>query len=526
MKKLFILTVSIFLLLPLTSFGQKSKFVSGFDEELSIKKVTVGPVVDNLGGIYSQPLKEALLKSISDEKQWGIEDLTSSKTSPEEFLESTKAVQEILKKSKSDALLTARISKGPSGLTLKIWLFVGISGKVLVQDVLENLEIFDLKEVQTQFISLYFRLKGKLPYRGIVLSRKGLLVTINYGSLQGAKADEEINVIQLLSATRHPKFNFITSVDQEIMGTIRLSKVEESLSFGVIVKERSEGTVRPLSKVIPKDFVIYPDATVDARTKDVTKLNERADSQVALGDGPKEWVPVKQPSYGRIGLQLGLGTMSYNTALVSSGPINGSNSIVPNIKLESELWLNPYWFANFNLKQSVLTLNNSLSGSSPGRLNASTQRYDFAVGYNFLVQEEFFGPKIQISFGSMKYASFVDASSPLAFSSAAFSGLFINVGGSFPVEPSSPLTLGANMYYMLSPRGSESPVTSGESSSSRVNVFSFHGGYRTSAQVRIKGSVDFETYGSTFSGVGSRSESASSLSQRLISATGGIEYSF
>lgn len=521
-----IISICCFLFTPL-ALGQKSKFVSLTDEDLTIKSVVMGPVADNVSDIYAKPLRSALSQVILNDKQWLIAlDMSDKNITPESFIENTNSTIELLKKNKAEALITARISKGPGGINLKLQLLTLPDGRLLIQESAENIDRFETSDIKDQFIILYRKLMRKMPYAGIIMSRKGNLVTMNFGSLHGAKEGEEINSIQILKVLRHPKLNFITSVDQEIMGSIRLTKVEDALSFGVVTKERSEGTIRTGSKVLPKEFIVYPDATVDAAKKDVTPLNERGDSQVALGQNPKEWVPLKEPSFGRLGLMVGLGSVGYSTNLTTAGSLSASTSLAPAIKLESELWLNPYWFINFNLKQLVFNVSNPLDGSSPGTLNISTQRYDFAIGHNFLMQEDFFGPKVYFLFGSMKHSSYVDSSTPLAFTSASFGGLFFGVGGSFPQEEGSKYTLGAGLNYVLSPSLSESPSTSGDSSTRSVNQFYFNVLFALSQRMKIKTAIEFESYGANFSGAGTRVDPASSLGQRITTITSGLEYQF
>jgi hypothetical protein len=349
---------------------------------------------------------------------------------------------------------------------------------------------------------------------------------MNYGKIHGAKEGDEINVIQLYKIKRHPKFHFLTEVEQEILGTVRISKVEDSLSFGVITSERKEGLILANSKMISKSFVYYGDAFQDSQKNLVTELNKRPDAEISLGDKPKEWIPVKQPSYGKLGISLGSGAYSYQNSLNTAGPLESSQTLAPVIKFDSELWLNPYWLVGFNLKQSVFNISNPLNGSSPSSINVGLQKNELYLGHNFLIQENFYGPKAQIGFGSFSSKVTVTDSKPLAFTNLNYSGYFFKFGGNFYLSDQTPLEFGMHMKYLLSPKLTEAPYTTGASSSSSINSFIFSFSYKKTAQIRYKGEWEFETLSTQFTGNGTRTDSGTSINNKFTNLSGGLEYLF
>jgi hypothetical protein len=525
--KFFVLCLT--LLLTAQTFGQKSVFVSSVDSDLTIKSVGVLPMVDNVAGIYSKPLSAHLLSLLADDKQWSANEIVDKQNStPESYEDHSALAKTLLSKNKVDGFISSRLTKGPQGVTLRLNLFSGKEGLLTAQAIMSNYTGYEVADLRTQLSGLYKELKSKIPYDGVLLSRKGTLVTVNVGSKQGLSENQDLNVIQIVKVQRHPKFNFIVSTDKEILGRVRLKKVEEFLSFGTIVSERDEGVLKPGHKLIVEQFIKYPETPMTADQKIIDALGSRKDQPLAFGDKAGEWVPDKTPTFGKIAVLLGLTQYSLSSNLATSGGLSASNSLVPTIKLDGEMWLSPEWFGAMSLRQYVFSVSNPNGSGSPSKLNVSTSQYSLLAGYNFLIADQFFGPKLQLSAGYSKFSSTVDQSSPLtAFTSQSYSGLMFGLGGSFPLdlESKTPVSLGAKINLFFNPALDESPVDSG---SCRNNITSFSGfvDIRQSHRLNYKFVIDYDLFASSFTGTGSRGEVASSSSHSMMSVLGGIEYLF
>lgn len=510
------------------TYGQKTILKSSVDESLSIKTITVAPMVDNVSQIYAKPLTLHLRSIVENDRQWVLQTYPDEiKNSPEEFEDKPATVKAALQNAKADALLSSRLTKGPNGISIKLNLFLAKDGLLLAQETLQDYSGFEISDLQAQLGNLYSQLKSKLPYAGTVLSRKNRQVTVNLGTDQGLKDGSELSVVQIIKVVRHPKFHFVVSTEKEIIGKIQIDKAEESLSFGTIVLERSENVLKPGMKVVPINFVVYPPTSKSPDGKILNDLSQRPDSQLSLGENPREWVPAGSPSLGKIGLMLGLGSYAVNNTLSSVGAVNGSQTPTPSIHLDGELWLTTNWYVNLGLRQYILSIDNSYAGSGPGKIGVSSTQTTLQGGYNFLLQDTFFGPKFQILGGYSKFASTVDTSSPMAYTSLSFSGLALGLAGSLPVSEEMPLTVGAKLMYYLNTSVDESPVNSGSSTSGKITSFSMFGTYRWTEHMNIRGELMYDLFSASFSGTGSRgADSATSASHALTTFAGGIEYLF
>jgi hypothetical protein len=514
---------------------QSASYVSQIDEDLTIRRVAVLPVTDNVDGIYARPIESQLISLVRDSHRWDFVEanivgsmptVSELEENPGNVLRSTSSID-------ADAFFMATASRGPNGLSLRVDLFLKKDGKLLAQEELKDHPRSEIPELREQVKILYQRLVAKLPYDGLVLSRQGNRVTVNLGKSDGLNKDQVITAIQIISVTRHPKFNFIVSSEKEILGKIKILKVDETLSFGAIVSEKERGAIPRFAKISGLDQVNYPEPESFEKQSGAQSVNGRADSNVTFGKDPKEWLPVRPPSFGEVGAKLGLGQFAYSTSISGGSSYQANASpFYPQLGIYGELWLNPKWTARAELTQAVISTSNPRSGSNPGTLNESLSYYSLSLGYNFLLQDDFFGPKLFIDAGFSTSRLYVDNSSPEAFTTTDFSGLMIGFGGSFPVTDNKVWYAGGKLNLYLFPTMSETPGSSGSGSNASINEFSVFLEKKIGENLRATGSVDVSLYSATFSGQGTRSgangttESASSLSEHYTVVTGGLVYMF
>src|SRR5690606_18294765 len=124
-----------------------------------------------------------------------------------------------------------------------------------------------------------------------------------------------------------------------------------------------------------------------------------------------------------------------------NGESASSDAIMPSILVRGELWLNPNWYVGLFTRQGITSLDNKLQGSSPGSLNTTMSSYGLSMGYNLLLTDDYFGPKLKIAGGYTTTKFTVDKSQPLAYSTKEYSGLHLSIAGQFPVSPELPIDI-------------------------------------------------------------------------------------
>jgi hypothetical protein len=534
---IYILAISPAMLHPSQSLGaagelQSAGYLSQIDQDLTIRRIGVMPVVDNVDGIYARAIESQLVTLSKASHRWDYVEMPIGGELPSysDLEEHPDDFKRFVAEIDADAFLATSVSRGPSGLSINLDLFLKKDGKLLLQEALRDYPRFELSDIRNQISQMYKRILSRIPYSGLILSRTQNRVTINLGHLDGIEKDQVLTAVQIVSINRHPKFNFLVSTDKEILGQIKILKVDETLSFGSIISEKESGAILKLAKVAGVGSVTYSNAdTLDGHETGSNDLLARPDANTSFGKEPKEWLPTHTPSFGQIGLKLGLGTYNSSVSLHSAGALGANSGFYPSLGVSGELWLNPEWTIRAEGAQGVLSTPNPRSGSAPSTLNHSLSRYTLTVGYNFLLHDDFFGPKFQLSTGLMTYKMFVDDSQPTSLTSVNYTGYILGMGGSFPVTENRIWYVGGTFNLILSPRLSELPVTSGSSPKNSVNDFSLYIEKKLGINLRACASVDFSLYSTSFGGsTSTRSDHdyATSLSQKHSIVSGGINYLF
>ena len=145
-------------------------------------------------------------------------------------------------------------------------------------------------------------------------------MTVNLGTKDGIQTNQMLSVIQLIKAHRHPKFNFLVRTEKEIFGKIKVLKVDETLSFGVVVSEKERGAIQKGSKIGPLDFVTYSGTeslSLEPSAEDA--LVNRDDSNIAFGKNARAWQPQSPATFGQIGARLGLAQVKEATQVNGVG---------------------------------------------------------------------------------------------------------------------------------------------------------------------------------------------------------------
>ncbi|HEX4922962.1 MAG TPA: hypothetical protein VFV50_02715, partial [Bdellovibrionales bacterium] len=404
--------------------------------------------------------------------------------------------------------------------------------RLFAQEQATKITQFDTKDLQARITELYNKLVTKIPYQGLVLSRNGTRVTLNLGKRDGVTKDQIVSAVQIIKLNRHPKFGFIINTEKEILGKIKLQKVEDTLSFGGIITEKEKGVIKKHTKISGVDFVEYADAPGFKGYEGEREALEKPGNQIAFGKNPEEWKPVRPATFGQVALELGLGSYTANSSITDGTTTRNpaiNNPLVFSLRLSSELWVTPQWLLEGELRQSVFSISNPRAGSSPGTLNYSVNKYSLMAGYNFLIRNgEFFGPKVSLLAGFTQFASYVDDANPPILVSTSYRGFTMGLKGSFPIDQNQEWKLGAKFYMVFSPSISESPYKLGNTSTNTMTWYALFGSKRIGQRLEVTGTLDFELYSSSYTGTGTlpTGERGVSASQRITTLAGGIAYLF
>lgn len=502
---------------------------SDVDDLLTVERVSVLPFIDNLQGIYSRPLEAHFISLVDKMHRWDYVKASASGPilAPEELEADPAKAQQISQGLGADAFFACRISKGPNGVLIHVSLFLTKDGKLLAQAVLKDYKQFNLEDLKEQTQRLLTEIVQRLPYSGRVLSRDVNRVTVNLGLSDGLQRNQVLSVIQIVQAHRHPKFNFLVKTEKEIFGKIKVLKVDETLSFGVVVSEKERGAIQKNAKIGALDFVTYSGSeTLSLTPPPEDALSNRDDSAIAFGKDAREWRPQKPATFGQVGARLGMSQFSGSTSVSGVGALEASTYFAPSVTLEGELWITPEFTVRARIKQGIVPVENPRSGSTPGDLNQSLTYYEMVAGWRLRFGPYASSPYAEPFFGYMSYKLFTDSATPEAWTTQEFTGFKFGVNGAAPIGPGGEYGIGGEFAMVWKPNMKESPVSSGASNEAQVVQFGVFGFKKLGERLKLQGNLDFEMYSANFSGAGTRVESASSSSHRYTTLSGGLYYQF
>ena len=344
---------------------------------------------------------------------------------------------------------------------------------------------------------------------------------MNIGRDDGIVENKIVSVVQIIKAKRHPKFNFLISTDKEILGKIKLIKIEKTLSFGKIITEIEAGAIQRNAKIAGLDFVEYSDGSLLSQI-DNDALGGRSDNSLSFGNNATEWKPKKPPTFGQATAMIGLG--SFRDNLAQTTPLEAKTAVYPSIHLNAELWINPRVSIHTNLKQGIITVSNPAT-TGPNELSMNLSAYDLTFGYNFRLSPDIYGPKVEFLFGFSNYNMFVD-NVATGLTSMSYSGAKVGLFGQFPITLDRKWNAGVELNMFLGANLTESPGTSGNSASNNISQFKVFTSRKLRSNLFLIGALDIELYSTKFKGAGTRAVSASSSSQRHTTFATGIVYMF
>ncbi len=493
---------------------QGVRFISETDALLTLNTITVGASYDNVGGMYKQASEEKLKKLITADHMWSFaenkEFLNNYRN--DELFEDPEKAQDYLAKTKADGFLMVSTVKGNQGLAVELTLFSVLQGLPVVQVYHQDLKTFEFSEFEKIIEGLYTKIKGSLPYSGLVRSRRGNTVTINLGIGNQVNAGDQVTFIQILQVKRHPKLNFIVSVEKEIIGQGTVKKPDDTMSFVDITYEKEPGVIQKNAKIQRLTNINYTDQNVQATQKIDPSKEE-------------EWLPPPIPQFGYVYAGFGFTDYKMNSVLLDGTSLETGNSFAPTFNLGAEFWVTKNFIAQFNYKQVFFAGKNTHTNSSPDSINFNFSQTDIAVGFRQQIGDNFWGPHVKATLGFYDSNHQVSDTQPTAFTSIKVSGMALGLGGYFPVTNDNDLAIGVDTKFVLSPTLSESPVHSGSADTS-VTDFTFYGVFQWTTNMQFKAIIQTNSIQSNFSGTPTRLNPARSVEVKNTTYGLNLEYLF
>lgn len=523
----FLFSLSTFILFSWPTFAKvniedTTEYSSAFDKSLTIKRLTYLPTVDNVNGIYSKAVDKKIEELIIKNHQWDFvrAHIAGSVVRPEEIVTNPKKVRDLAKHLKSDGFLTAEVRKDPKEITIHLYLFSSRSGELITEEILKR-PTDNTAIVLASIESMLSTIKEKIPYDALIISRTDNRVTLNAGSKDGVFVGQSLNAVKIISANKHPKRNFIIKSNKAIVGQVRIVKADNYLSFADVISESEPGVLNTGTKITGISKVQYQ-STPWTKTYTPPEQLLTENNKSVFGKKANEWIAKDPPTFGKVGASFSIGNFDNNLGLSNGTNQNSKITTYPKIDLSGEIWITPKIYTDAMFAQGI---GQSKDPNGQNVSNSLTQ-YRLSFGYNFILRNEFFGPKLTFDLGFSGYQMFVDTNSNTGFTTLQYRSIPIGVGGYVPINPSRTWAIGGKAYFHMFPRLKEQPFSSGGDPTSNINHFLFYAENKISQRLRLKFGLEFLLLSTSFSSGGGRPIPARNLSHRFTLLNTGIHYLF
>jgi len=502
-----------------SSHAQVQKFITTDDTVSSFYNVLFWGIRDNTDGVFAKPILDETLEILNQHQQISFQNAIGVTPNPLALTEQQR--KKLI--GSSDGALWGEILKQGSLFKLKFSLFDRNGQVYLSSEKILEPEL-NVKTLNRSTQSLLADLFSKLPYQGWVIGKKDQLVTINFGLKQGAKVGSEIDVVLISHLRRHPLEGFVTEIEKQIIGKIKIQKVEPDISFGSLTSERFPGIVAIGSKIEAPVFIQYP-ALV--KSQDGTLVNLRLNSDeksLVVGQNPNEWLS-KHPQFGLVGFEFGLVQNTITQKLIGPrGSVSGHVDLLPSLSLNSEVWITSQTSIDLKFQESVGKLNFK-ENSKSSTLNYSDNLIRLGVQYKFFFDDDtslsyfFLGGRL------FQFKNLIEETTNVDLTSLQYSGLAASLGMRYAF-PDHRVAMIAQMEIPVFTNATESPVTSASSGSSSRTFFNIGGEYFFAPTRALNINWSSELNSTQFSGVGTRPDSATQSTQYRSTLMIGLNYYF
>jgi len=250
-----------------------------------------------------------------------------------------------------------------------------------------------------------------IPYDGKVLGVLGDQITFDFSKDKQIGIGQEFRIRRLVRKKNHPLLKKVVEWESELIAKGKVYNLSRGQGLGLIKiytadKKLQAGDWVKLEKFNPKK-------DIDAKT--FQEMNEN--------------------SFGKLGeVFLGFSLASHTTSTNAQSGSNKMNGFIYGISAEFEAWLTREYFALGEFSRRIGTLSKTSGNPSSNESGQNSGVFKIGAGYKYLPMGFFYGPQINAYAGWVKYSYELDGSDEDAFGTNAFSGFFVGMGGSIPLE--------------------------------------------------------------------------------------------
>ncbi|NDD92082.1 hypothetical protein EBZ37_08360 [bacterium] len=478
-----------------------------FDRRYSLQSVGALKSSDNVDGLFSNYVADALKDYFSGQPRFTMQDLTTaqslidkSKLPYDQVIEDSKVLEKLARATRSETLIRTKIFKeGPRYRFTIDWLHApkmdALSSEVFYLDEPRDGNTLGAETIRAQIQIAMDRLIRKVPFYAQINGRDGDTVTINSGENLGLKKGDTLWVGTIDDVKKHPLLNVIAEWKIARTGSLRVEQVDHALAFCKIVEEDPARPIARGQKITQITAAPPPAPTV---------IQENESEKPSLMDREEP------PRLGWVSAapQVGTFTRQFSSQSGSTGKTGGGTTYGG--RTEAVVWLDREWFTEGALGFSAFSFSQSdiVNGSSTTLSGSGTlMEAKIALGYSYLPGLNFFGAKGWIKAGYQTAIYSLPKYSAQNVNPVTWSGMLLGIGGDLPLR--SGWTAQLNLDFGLLRSVKETGTARAAPISSTMVHFYFGTVYNLRPRLLLRTGVAFQSQGAEYDG-------GASLSHRTI----------
>jgi hypothetical protein len=480
------------------------------DRRYSLESIGALKSHDNVDGLFSDYVHEAIREYFSTQPRFLLQDLTRSdavlaeaKIQYSKLIDDEQVLSKVARVTRSSTLLRTKIFKeGPRYRFTVDWLLAPkmevLSSEVFYLDEPKRGEALGSEEIKSQLSGALDRLIRKIPFSGNVTGRDRDSVTLNVGDSSGIKKGDTLIVGTIEEVKRHPLLKAIVEWRIVQTGKIQVEQVDRGLTFGRVIEEEPSRPVARLNKLL--QVIAQPDPVAQAT----------ATPDASLAAMPERLDP---PRYGWISAGILAGNLGRQTSNAAGTAGWDGGGYGGGARAEAQLWLNRQWFVEGMLSYGLYGYSQTqlVTGAAGAESSTATLfQQRIGVGYSYLPGSDFFAAKSWVKLGTQSSAYTLARNASEQLNPITFSGLYLGLGGDLPLRSGWGAQM--NLNFGLTNSAKETTGVFGNATSA-THVDFYAGVFK-----QIKPRLLFRM-GLNFTGQGSDYATGATISHRSLSIT-------
>lgn len=503
------------ILLALASLFFQTQLASGnsqLDHQYSLETVGALKAWDNVDGLFTQYIDDAYKNYFSKQSRYkwvdtepSLKTIQKSKLPYDKIIEDKEVLSEVARNSRAQTLLKTKVLKEGPNYRFQIDWMHAPRMNVLAQEeiVLEQPapgKSFGAYEINEKISGALNRMNDRFPIKGKITGRDQESVTVDIGRNQRVKVGDELAISSIEDVKIHPITKHIVDWRFDPIGRVQVTSIDDQIAFAKILYEEQGRQItrsQKITQIIPGGSPGTTAATTATGTSG-TKTTHRTiydehGNIITESSSDDEDKPFIAPTLGWVAFGLNLGSYSRDYTDTSLSPNQGrsGSGFYFGGKAEGELWLKKTLFVDLGFAYGVSSFTPkdiSTGQETTSKIEASMSDVKLAVGYMNYFTSDLYGPKVwfRLGYHSLKYS--VTANTAEYTVPISHSGLFIGLGGDFPLRPRYGALL--NLDFGLFKSATETPQFSGPATGSTDVNFFVGGYYFVTKQFRLRLGVD------------------------------------